>query len=129
MLCWILFSKFLLGINGSIYSTQKLWLRLSVSIAVGLILGYFLTKPLQKIRFGVFFYVFAFLFGFMHISNYVGQNSSFAIALYVLIYLLNKVAGGMFFGYIRIRYTIFASIAVHFLNNLLPLVLAFYLLP
>ena len=128
IICWYI-SKYLPLFAGPTYSGQHLWLRLSVSIAVGLVLGYFLTKPLQKVRFGMIFYVFAVLFGFMHISNYAGQITSFAIALYVLIYLLNKVAMGMFLGYIRVRYTILASIAVHFLNNFPGMMLIFFLLP
>lgn len=128
IICWYI-SKFLPIFAGQTYSGQHLWLRLSVSIAAGFILGYCLTKPLQKIRFGVVFYVFAFLFGFLHISNYAGQITSIAIGLYVLIYLLNKAAMGMFLGYVRVRYTIFASIAVHILNNLPGMALIFYLLP
>lgn len=127
IICWYI-SKYLPIFAGQTYSGQHLWLRLSVSITAGFILGYFLAKPLQKVRFGVLFYVFAFLFGFLHIFNYAGQITSFAIALYVLIYLLNKVAAGMFFGYIRVRYTIFASITVHFLNNFFPLAAAYYIL-
>lgn len=126
LLAWIASSRIA---SISIYSGQYLWLRLSISLIVGFLLGYFLLKPLQKVQFGVIFYVFAFIFGFMHISNYAGQITSFAIVLYVFIYLLNKVAMGMFLGYIRIRYTIFASITVHLLNNFLPLMVAYYLIP
>lgn len=125
VLTWVISSKI---ISTTIYSTQYLWIRIAISLVIGLILGYLLTQPLQKVRFGVLFYVFAFLFGFLHIFNYAGQITSFAIALYVLIYLLNKVAAGMFFGYIRVRYTIFASITVHFLNNFFPLAAAYYIL-
>ena len=128
VICWYI-SKYLPIFAGQTYSGQHLWLRLSISIAAGFILGYLLTKPLQKVRFGVVFYVFAFLFGFLHISNYAGQITSFAVAIYVLIYLLNKVAFGMFAGYIRVRYTIFASIAVHFLTNFLPMLAIYYVLP
>ncbi len=128
VICWYI-SKYLPIFAGQTYSGQHLCLRLSVSIAAGFILGYLLTKPLQKVRFGVVFYVFAFLFGFLHISNYAGQITSFAVAIYVLIYLLNKVAFGMFAGYIRVRYTIFTSIAIHILNNLPGMMILFFALP
>ena len=114
-----------IGWIASLFLTQHTLLGLFISTPVGLLLGYFLFEPLQKASFGVLFYVFAFLFGFLHISNYAGQITSFAVAIYVLIYLLNKVAFGMFAGYIRLRYSIFASIAVHFLNNFIPLSLAY----
>lgn len=104
-----------------IFSTRFPLLWFTILITASLLLGYFLAKSLQKVRFDVIFYVFAFLFGFMHIFNYAGKITSFAIVLFVFIYFLNKMAMGMFLGYIRIRYSILASIAIHFLNNFLPL--------
>ena len=109
----------------SLHSTQYTLLWLLISIPVGLLLGYFLFRPLRKVRYDVFFYVFACLFGFLHISNYASQITSFAVAIFVLIYMLNKVVFGMFAGYIRVRYSIFASIAVHFLNNFIPMLMLY----
>ena len=114
--------------TGIFFSTRFPLLWFTILIAASLLLGYFLTKPLQKVRFDVIFYVFAFLFGFMHIFNYAGKITSFAIVLFVFIYFINKMAMGMFLGYIRIRYSILASIAIHFLNNFLPLMAVYYVI-
>ena len=122
IICWIIIS---FSLSTGLITTKRLWLRLSISIPVGLLLGYFLSYPLQKMRYGVWFYVMAFIFGLIHIFNYYGQITSFVIVLYVLLYALNKVVFGMFLGYIRVRYSIFASIAVHFLNNFIPMSLAY----
>lgn len=122
VLAWFISAK---TISVSVYSMQYLLIRLTISISVGSFLGYFLFQCVKKVRFVLIFYFFAFLFGFIHILNYAGQITSFAIVLYVIIYLLNKVAMGMFLGYIRVRYNILVSIAVHFLNNFLPLVLIY----
>ncbi|MCQ2319763.1 MAG: CPBP family glutamic-type intramembrane protease [Bacteroidales bacterium] len=119
MISFVLLASY--ATSSVIFSMRFPLLWFTILIVAGLLLGYFLTKPLQKVRFDVIFYVFAFLFGFMHIFNYAGKITSFAIVLFVFIYFLNKMAMGMFLGYIRIRYSIFTSIAVHFLNNFLPL--------
>ena len=76
-------------------------------------------------RYGVWFYVMAFIFGLIHIFNCDGEITSFVIALDVLLYALNKAVLGMFLGYIRVRYSIFASIAVHFLNNFIPMLMLY----
>lgn len=126
VVCWFLLPKIIPVFPNLIYSPQYFWLRLSISVVLGLLLGYFLTPVLQKIRFEVVFYVFAFLFGFLHIFNYAIQITSLIFVLYILIYLLNKVVIGMLLGYIRVRYTIFGSIVVHLLNNFIPLLLVYY---
>lgn len=124
MISFVLLASY--ATSSVIFSTRFPLLWFTILIAASLLLGYFLTKPLQKVRFDVFFYVFAFLFGFMHIFNYAGKITSIAIVLFVFIYFLNKMAMGMFLGYIRIRYSILASIAIHFLNNFFPLLAVYF---
>ena len=122
IICWIIIS---FSLSTGLITSKRLWIRLSISLPVGLLLGYFLSYPLQKMRYGIWFYVMASIFGLIHIFNYYGQITSFVIALYVLLYALNKTVFGMFLGYIRVRYSIFASIAVHFLNNFIPMLMLY----
>ena len=122
IICWIIIS---FSLSTGLITSKRLWLRLSISIPVGLLLGSFLSYPLQKMRYGVWFYVMAFIFGLIHIFNCDGEITSFVIALDVLLYALNKAVLGMFLGYIRVRYSIFASIAVHFLNNFIPMLMLY----
>ena len=61
------------------------------------------------------FYVFALLFGYMHIFNYQDLNSN--IILFSPILVAPQVVVGLYLGFIRIKFGLQWSIALHALFN------------
>ncbi len=109
-----------------IYSTDKLLLRCGIALGGGALVTVLFNKPLIYGNYKVIFYVSAVLFGLLHVNNYIDDIDSILAVVDVLFTLLGHILTGLFFGYVRVGYGIYASIIAHFLNNLFP-VLFLYL--
>ncbi|HCE57899.1 MAG TPA: hypothetical protein DER09_08785 [Prolixibacteraceae bacterium] len=72
------------------------------------------------------FYFFAFSFGIAHITNLLNISSETYLSL--LVYLINPLAVGLFFAFVRIKYKngILYAIILHSLTNLLHYLPAFF---
>lgn len=95
-----------------------------IGILVGMVAFYFLRKKRIKEVFSTFwdkrftfiFYLSVILFALAHIRNY---NYNLNFLIFSPIILLPRLLNGYMFGYIRIKYGITWSIAIHFINNFL----------
>lgn len=79
-----------------------------------------------KQYYGCAFYFFALSFGITHITNLL--NISLETNLSILAYLINPLAVGLFFAFVRIKYKngILYAIILHSLTNLLHYLPAFF---
>lgn len=71
-------------------------------------------------NFKYIFYISAFGFGLLHYSNYTLELKQL---LLIPLLTLSQVIGGLFYGYIRMRFGIAYSIFFHTLNNVIVLAL------
>ncbi len=105
---------------GPMYSTDKLVLRIVIAVVVGVVVVLLFKDKIPGINYTVFFYVSAALFGFVHVHN-VLDFKSVAIVLYSLCYFIRHTLSGVFYGYVRVGYGLWASYLFHLVNNLVPL--------
>jgi hypothetical protein len=122
-LTWLLVSKLL---PVKIYSTDMLALRCLIALVAGLVFTWALRKPIINAKFPILFYASAIVFGLVHVGNY--SNFTFLGAIVVLISLATRALFGLFLGYVRIGYGIWASYLFHVANNLLPIAALYYVL-
>ncbi|CAM1364310.1 CAAX protease [Tenacibaculum sediminilitoris] len=73
-----------------------------------------LTAFNKEKQFRIAFYVFAILFGFVHISNY---EISINVLLLSPILVLPQTLLGFYLGFIRVRFSLLWSIALHAVYN------------
>ena len=88
---------------------------IAASVLAGLIR--FWKRPVPRWYTGIFPAIFwgqALLFGFIHVFNYAGDNP-FAL----LPFVLPQLVGGLIWGYARIRFGWWSSIAMHMAYNLI----------
>ncbi len=124
-LIWLLVSVLMPGVTP--YSTDRLFLRCLVALAGGIIFTWALKKPIINARFPILFYSSAIVFGLIHVFN-SHESVSFWGAMIVLLSLATRALSGLFFGYVRIGYGIWASYLFHVANNLLPIAALYYVL-
>ncbi len=122
-LTWLLVSKLL---PVQIYSTDMLALRCLIALVAGLVFTWALRKPIINAKFPILFYASAIVFGLVHVGNY--SNFTFLGAIVVLISLATRALFGLFLGYVRIGYGIWASYLFHVANNLLPIAALYFVL-
>lgn len=85
------------------------------------ILFYFIWKK----YFFIIFYFSAFLFAFAHLLKY--DTSVLNLLKISHLVIIPHFISGLFFGYIRLKYNLFASIFMHSTVNILPFILLFFL--
>ncbi len=73
-------------------------------------------------HYGSIFYVVAVVFAFVHIFNFTLAETQW---WYTPLLVLPQFILGLLLGYVRIQYSIWMSVFVHALNNLLPTVFLF----
>jgi len=73
-----------------------------------------LTLFKKKKPFKIAFYTFAIAFGFIHITNYEITNT---ILLFSPILIAPQIFAGLYFGYIRVKFGLLWSIALHATYN------------
>lgn len=125
----ILFSGLIAWIGGSQLlrqlgpeaSSQSATIALIVIISVAVLVGLtrFWKSPVPGWYVRIFPLVFwgqALLFGFVHVFNYAGDNQAA-----VLPFVLPQLAGGLIWGYARIRYGWWANIVMHMAYNLMAI--------
>lgn len=75
-----------------------------------------LTLFKKKKTFKIAFYVFALAFGFLHITNY---EISTNVLIFSPILIAPQIFAGLYFGFVRIRFGLIWSIALHATYNAL----------
>jgi len=121
---WILVSVLMPGVT--LYSADRLDLRCLIALTGGIIFTWALKKPIINAKFPILFYASAIAFGLIHVFN-SHESVNFWGAMIVLLSLATRTLSGLFFGYVRIGYGIYASYLFHVANNLLPMA-ALYLI-
>ncbi len=136
---WLVFKPLYLGISITLFSylvlskvfyqtgiiniRDGLTVRLSIAVSVGLIF-YFVARsfsdhirPLWGKKFRWVYYFSVLLFGLMHMFNY---DTSHDILLLPIL-TLPQMIGGIFNGYVRVKYGFFYGVFLHSIYNLLPM--------
>ena len=81
-----------------------------------------LTAFKKKNQFRIAFYVFAILFGFVHITNF--ELTTNVLILSPILVLPQTLVGG-YFGFIRVRFGLLWSIALHGSYNAILMLVSF----
>jgi len=79
------------------------------------------VKSFLENNFNYYFYISAVLFGILHIFNF--NVLSIQVILLAIILTSKQITGGVFLGYIRLKYGLKYSILFHSLVNLIVVVL------
>ena len=113
---------------GSLYSLDRLPVRIALALIVGGALGWLVNRCGRKIGYPVYFYTLAVLFALLHGLNYTWNDlMSWGVGLYVVCNLLLKVPSGVLYGYIRLRNGFVPAVCAHMLHNV-PAFLLYFLM-
>lgn len=123
-LIWLLVSVLMPGVTP--YSTDRLVLRCLVALAGGIVFTWTLKRPIISAKFPILFYSSAIVFGLIHVFN-SHESINFWGAMMILLSLATRALSGLFFGYVRIGYGIWASYLFHVANNLLPIAALYFI--
>lgn len=111
------FVSLLLGVEP--FSAERLPFRAVLSLGVALAVFRPLDRMIEKVPYSVFFYGMALAFGALHLTNFdwPGITWTLPAALYLIWYVADKTAGGLLYGYARLRHGFIASVALHIVHN------------
>lgn len=115
VLAFVLIS--LLGF-GTLYSLERLPVRIGLTLIVGGALGWLVNRFGRTVGYPCYFYGGAVLFALLHGLNYSWADcATWGTGLYVAGNVLLKVPSGLFYGYIRLRNGFVPAVCAHVLHN------------
>ena len=115
---YMILSVFIMPNPGTLYATRQMPLRIAISIVAGLLLYVPLNKPISNCRFSVIFYAPAIVFGLMHLINIHPAEMNLLDYVVASLYIAEKIAKGLTFGYIRIKEGFGVNTGIHIANNM-----------
>lgn len=97
------------------------WHRAAVCTGTALLFWNAGYKWVQKMPFRTWFWLIAVLFSFTHLINYSVATLTATGWMRIILREAFKIPGALVLGYARLHHGIFAAIAIHMVNNLIPL--------
>ncbi len=97
------------------------WHRAAVCTGTALLFWNAGYKWIQKMPFRTWFWLIAVLFSFTHLINYSVTTLTATGWMRIILREAFKIPGALVLGYARLHHGIFAAIAIHMVNNLIPL--------
>ena len=98
------------------FSSDYLIKKIIMACILGTLLFHVLKDILLRADYSLYFYMICSLFAAMHLFNITSFDSPF-VWFFASLYFINKLFGGVIFGYLRIKYGIVSSIVLHVLYD------------